>query len=137
MLQVPFTQLESSIPSSKICEQQAFTFHRQYGTTAAACLEVVEPGETLRVLHSNSSSAPAIPSPQHKQHARFKKHRQCKHQDCVKQPCYNVEGASHGLYCAAHKEDGMCDVKAKRCEHNICRLWPAFNVEGKPQVATA
>ena len=40
--------------------------------------------------------------------------------ECNKQPCFNKEGETTGLYCATHKKDGMVDVKNKTCKSEWC-----------------
>jgi hypothetical protein len=56
--------------------------------------------------------------------------RACLDPDCKKQPSYNVEGATTGLYCNAHKKAGMVDVISKTCLDPDCKKQPIYNVEG-------
>jgi hypothetical protein len=49
--------------------------------------------------------------------------------DCKKQPAYNFEGETKGIYCNDHKLDGMVDVKHKRCL--LCKKRPNFNFENE------
>ena len=61
------------------------------------------------------------------------KSKRCIHEGCETIPIYNIEGEKQGLYCSAHKEDGMVDVKSKRCIHEGCETKPYFNTKGKKQ----
>ena len=56
--------------------------------------------------------------------------RTCLDPDCKKRPKYNVEGATTGVYCSAHKTAGMVNVKDKTCLDTDCKKIPAYNVEG-------
>jgi hypothetical protein len=49
--------------------------------------------------------------------------------ECKKQPVFNIEGDSKGLYCSAHKKEGMVNVITKTCIE--CKKQPTFNVEGE------
>jgi len=53
----------------------------------------------------------------------------CVEDGCNKQPIYNLEGETKGIYCSTHKLEGMIDVKHKRCL--LCKKQPYFNVEGE------
>ena len=55
----------------------------------------------------------------------------CIHEGCNKQPAFNIEGKKNGLYCSAHKLEGMIDVINKTCTHEGCNIRPFFNIEGK------
>jgi hypothetical protein len=55
----------------------------------------------------------------------------CIHAGCKKQPNYNTEGITKGLYCSAHKFDGMLDVNHPTCIHAGCKTRPAFNTQGE------
>jgi hypothetical protein len=49
--------------------------------------------------------------------------------ECSKQPNFNKEGETKGLYCSTHKKEGMVDVRNKTCLE--CSKQPAFNKEGE------
>ena len=55
----------------------------------------------------------------------------CIHAGCKKQPVFNTDGETKGLYCSAHKLDGMVDVKSPTCIHEGCKTRPVFNTEGE------
>ena len=44
----------------------------------------------------------------------------CCHEGCTKQPSYNREGETKGLFCSAHKEEGMVDVRSLTCASEWC-----------------
>ena len=46
----------------------------------------------------------------------------CIHDGCTKQPVFNILGASKGLYCGLHKQDGMVDVKNPTCKTHLCSI---------------
>ncbi len=48
----------------------------------------------------------------------------CKENNCKISPAFNNEGETKALYCAAHKKDGMVDVKHKTCLE--CNKQPTF-----------
>jgi hypothetical protein len=54
------------------------------------------------------------------------KHTTCL--ECKKIPKFNKEGETKGLYCSAHKKEGMIDVINKKCLE--CNKQPTFNKEG-------
>ena len=51
----------------------------------------------------------------------------CKENGCKKQPSFNKERETKGIYCNAHKKDGMVNVKEKMCIHLDCIIRPSFN----------
>jgi nitrate/TMAO reductase-like tetraheme cytochrome c subunit len=53
----------------------------------------------------------------------------CSFPDCKKQPTFNYEGESTGIYCAEHKKNEMVDVKNPSCKD--CKKRPSFNYEGE------
>ena len=55
----------------------------------------------------------------------------CIHPGCKTRPTFNVSGETKGLYCSAHKLQGMVDVKNVRCNHEMCNKQPVFNVSGR------
>ena len=59
------------------------------------------------------------------------KSKRCLSEGCNKQPNYNVEGQTKGIYCATHKKEGMIDVKSKRCLSEGCKIIPVYNVKGQ------
>jgi len=59
------------------------------------------------------------------------KSKSCKHPGCRKQPVFNYEGETRGLYCKDHMLTGMVDVKHRKCENTGCRKRPHFNYEGE------
>jgi hypothetical protein len=46
--------------------------------------------------------------------------KKCKEIGCEKQPNYNKEGETNGLYCVTHKKPDMIDVKHKICLIPFC-----------------
>jgi hypothetical protein len=59
------------------------------------------------------------------------KGKKCVNKECKKQPTFNVEGKTVGLYCALHKKENMMNVKNKRCLNEGCKTRPTFNMEGE------
>merc|ERR1719421_574152 len=57
--------------------------------------------------------------------------RTCAQAGCTKRPTFNVAGAKGGLYCAAHRQDGMIDVTHKTCARAGWSRRPTFNVRGE------
>ena len=56
----------------------------------------------------------------------------CLEAGCKKtQPLYNIEGEKSGIYCVAHKKEGMVDVKNKTCLEEGCTKIPIYNKEGE------
>ena len=55
----------------------------------------------------------------------------CNHPDCKTIPVYNYKGETKAIYCAAHKLDGMINVKNKSCNHPNCKTLPIYNYEGE------
>lgn len=53
----------------------------------------------------------------------------CVEDGCKKQPYFNLEGETKGVYCKEHKLDGMIDVKNKRCRD--CKKQPTYNYENQ------
>ena len=65
---------------------------------------------------------------------RTKSHQICNVDGCETRAYFNIEGSTHGRFCAQHKEANMIDVKSKRCEAIECTsLNPVFNIEGSRQ----
>ena len=56
---------------------------------------------------------------------------------CTKQPCYGAAGDLRASRCAAHKLEGMEDVKNKRCGHEGCKTRPSYGFPGIPGDARA
>jgi len=61
------------------------------------------------------------------------KNKSCHEEGCKKQPIYNKEGETKGLYCSKHKLQGMIDVKNKTCIYPSCKIQSAFNIKGEPK----
>ena len=57
--------------------------------------------------------------------------KRCGKDGCKKQPRYNIEGKTKGLYCFMHKMIGMIDVVSKTCIEDGCKTQPFYNIEGK------
>ncbi len=55
----------------------------------------------------------------------------CIHDRCKTKPVFNIAGEKKGLYCFAHKLDGMMDVKNKTCVHQGCKTRPSYNNAGE------
>jgi hypothetical protein len=55
----------------------------------------------------------------------------CIHDGCKTIPTFNMSGEKKGLYCFAHKLDGMMDVKNKTCIHPECKTRPIFNTNSE------
>jgi hypothetical protein len=55
----------------------------------------------------------------------------CSFENCKKQPYFNEEGKTKGLYCSKHKTENMVNVISKTCIHPNCKTIPYFNVEGQ------
>ena len=60
-------------------------------------------------------------------------HKTCKEDGCTSlNPNFNFRGATTGLYCKRHREDGMVDVVSKTCKEDGCTsVNPHFNLAGK------
>jgi hypothetical protein len=58
----------------------------------------------------------------------------CAHEECKKQPTYNLSGRKIGLYCTLHKKDGMINVKCKLCAHPNCIKQPSYNNKDEKNV---
>jgi hypothetical protein len=58
------------------------------------------------------------------------KSKRCEAAGCTRLPNYNIEGATRGRFCKAHREDGMVDVKNKRCEAAGCATFAHFGHPG-------
>ena len=52
------------------------------------------------------------------------RNRICTHIDCKKQPSYNLEGQTKGIFCNEHKKSNMIDVKSPTCNHPDCKKKP-------------
>ena len=61
------------------------------------------------------------------------KSKVCEHAGCNKIPAFNSPGERAARFCAAHKLEGMVNVKSKICEHVGCIKQPTFqpNIPGK------
>ena len=55
----------------------------------------------------------------------------CKEKGCKIRPNYNNEGETTGLYCSAHKKEGMVDVKHDTCLTEGCKIRPNYNKPGE------
>lgn len=53
----------------------------------------------------------------------------CEEPDCKKQPCFNYENETKGIYCAIHKKPDMINVKDSSCLEPGCNTLPVFNYE--------
>ena len=60
--------------------------------------------------------------------------KRCGHKGCTKHPCYGLPG-DKASRCAAHKLEGMEDVKNKRCEHDGCKKQPHYGLPGDAQAS--
>jgi hypothetical protein len=58
-------------------------------------------------------------------------HETCLNEGCKTRPAFNIEGERKGLYCLAHKKEGMVDVVSKTCLNEGCKTKPAFNIKGE------
>ena len=52
----------------------------------------------------------------------------CKHNECNKQPFYNLPIETKGLFCSEHKKENMIDIINKRCIKGECKKRPNFNL---------
>ena len=58
----------------------------------------------------------------------------CIFEGCKISPNFNYEGQTKRLYCAAHKLEGMVNVRKKKtCIYEGCEKTPCFNYKGKTQ----
>ena len=55
----------------------------------------------------------------------------CKKDGCIIQPCFNVPNETKPLYCLAHKDVNMVNVKDKMCLQEGCKTRANYNVEGE------
>lgn len=53
--------------------------------------------------------------------------KNCEHEGCLKQPCYNLPNEHFGKFCATHKTPYMVNVRERRCEFDGCMKKPFFN----------
>jgi hypothetical protein len=49
----------------------------------------------------------------------------------MRMPNFNFPGEKGGVYCSAHKLEGMIDIKHKRCLAPNCNKRPSFNYTGE------
>jgi hypothetical protein len=54
--------------------------------------------------------------------------KKCIHDNCIKQPVFNLPNETKPLYCKEHKLENMIDIKNKRCIHDNCIKQPNFNL---------
>ena len=57
--------------------------------------------------------------------------KMCLIEGCKTRPIYNKEGEKKGLYCSAHKLEGMVNVTSQICLHEGCKTQPNYNKEGR------
>jgi hypothetical protein len=57
--------------------------------------------------------------------------KNCEHEGCVKQPCYNLPTEHFGKFCATHKKDDMVNVRERRCEYEECTKKPFYNLSSE------
>ena len=55
----------------------------------------------------------------------------CKENGCRIIPVFNNPGETRGIYCYAHKIEGMVNVASKTCIHPECKKQPSYNEEGE------
>lgn len=59
------------------------------------------------------------------------KSRICAEINCmVQNPCFNLPGVKPGIYCSAHKQNGMVDVQHIQCEYQGCSKQPSYDIIG-------
>jgi hypothetical protein len=56
------------------------------------------------------------------------KHKRCQYDNCNKQPAFNLQTETKGIYCFDHKLENMIAVKSKRCKYDNCIKIPSFNL---------
>jgi hypothetical protein len=54
--------------------------------------------------------------------------KNCEHEGCTKQPCYNLPTEHFGKFCATHKTIQMVNVRERRCEYDKCIKKPFYNL---------
>lgn len=54
--------------------------------------------------------------------------KNCDHDGCMKQPCYNLPNEHFGKFCASHKTPEMVNVRERPCEHEGCLKKPFYNL---------
>ena len=58
--------------------------------------------------------------------------RKCVEENCLKQPNFNFNSETKGIYCAQHKKQNMIDVMHKRrCVEENCLKQPSFNFDSE------
>ena len=57
--------------------------------------------------------------------------KRCIQENCKRQPNFNEEGQTKGLFCSEHKSENMVDVISKTCVHPNCNTQPFYNFEGE------
>ena len=59
------------------------------------------------------------------------KSKTCIYPECKKQPAFNLEGKTQGIYCIKHKKEDMVNVISVICIHIDCKKQPRFAIEGE------
>ena len=58
--------------------------------------------------------------------------RRCVEENCLKQPSFNFNSKSKGIYCTQHKKQNMVDVMTKRrCVEENCLKQSNFNFDSE------
>ena len=59
--------------------------------------------------------------------------RRCVEENCLKQPSFNFDSETKGIYCVQHKKQNMIDVqnKSKCCLEENCLKRPCFNFDSE------
>ena len=47
--------------------------------------------------------------------------KKCIHENCMKQPSYNIPTEKIALYCNIHKLENMINIKNKNCIYENCK----------------
>ena len=56
----------------------------------------------------------------------------CVEENCLKQPIFNFDSETKGIYCTQHKKQDMVDVMHKRrCVEENCLKNPNFNFDSE------
>ena len=58
--------------------------------------------------------------------------RKCIEENCLKNPKFNLDSETKGIYCGKHKKEDMVDVMTKRkCVEENCLKQPSFNFDSE------
>ena len=57
--------------------------------------------------------------------------KKCLHENCKKQPTFNVETNKVAIFCFDHKLENMINIISKKCQYEDCEKIPNYNLQGE------